>query len=71
MLGALRDGLLDQVLGGLRADPSVQGVALIGSLGRGEADNWSDADLLILMDGAAVARFAAEPGARAWARGSW
>ena len=45
MLGRLRDALLDEVLGGLRADPEVDGVALIGSLGRGEADNWSDADL--------------------------
>lgn len=48
-LGELRDRLLDQVLGLLKADPAVAGVALIGSLGRGEADNWSDIDLLILM----------------------
>lgn len=68
MLGRLRDALLDEVLGGLRADPEVDGVALIGSLGRGEADNWSDVDLLVLMSDRAVARFAAEPGRKPWAR---
>jgi hypothetical protein len=67
-LGELRDRLLDQVLGLLKADPVVAGVALVGSLGRGEADNWSDIDLLVLMDGPAIARFADEPAARPWAR---
>jgi len=66
-LGELRDRLLDQVLGLLKADPVVKGAALIGSLGRGEADNWSDIDLLVLMDDRAIARFAAEPGASSWA----
>jgi predicted nucleotidyltransferase len=56
-LGDLRDRLLDQVLGLLKADTDVGGVALIGSLGRGEADNWSDIDLLILMGDEALARF--------------
>jgi len=67
LLGELRDRLLGQVLGFLKADPVVGGVALIGSLGRGEADNWSDIDLLILMGGLAVAQFADEPAARPWA----
>jgi hypothetical protein len=67
LLGELRDRLLGQVLGLLKADPVVGGVALIGSLGRGEADNWSDIDLLILMGDLAVAQFAAEPAARPWA----
>ena len=67
-LGELRDRLLDQVLGLLMADPVVGGVALIGSLGRGEADNWSDIDLLILMGDLAVAQFADEPAARPWAQ---
>jgi hypothetical protein len=66
-LGELRDRLLDQVLGLLRADPAVDAVALIGSLGRGEADNWSDIDLLVLMRDQALARFADEPAARPWA----
>ena len=67
-LGELRDRLLDQVLGLLKADPVVEGVALIGSLGRGEADSWSDIDLLILMGDQALARFADEPASRPWAQ---
>jgi Nucleotidyltransferase domain len=67
-LGDLRDRLLDQVLGLLRADTVVDGVALIGSLGRGEADNWSDIDLLIVMSDRALAQFMDEPAARPWAQ---
>jgi hypothetical protein len=67
-LGELRDRLLDQVLGMLEADPVVGGVALIGSLGRGQADSWSDIDLLILMGDQALARFVDEPAARPWAQ---
>ncbi|HTZ22489.1 MAG TPA: nucleotidyltransferase domain-containing protein [Streptosporangiaceae bacterium] len=67
-LGELRDRLLTQMLGQLAADPVVDGVALIGSLGRGEADNWSDIDLLILMGDGALARFVDEPAARSWAQ---
>jgi len=67
-LGELRDRLLDQVLGLLQADTAVDGAALIGSLGRGEADNWSDIDLLILMGDRALARFADEPAASTWAQ---
>jgi hypothetical protein len=67
-LGELRDRLLDQVLALLKADPVVEGAALIGSLGRGVADNWSDIDLLILMDDRALARFVDEPAARPWAQ---
>lgn len=68
VLGMLRDRLLDQVLGLLKADPVVEGVALIGSLGRGETDNWSDIDLLILMSDHALAQFVDEPAARPWAQ---
>jgi hypothetical protein len=67
-LGELRDRLLDQVLSLLEADPAVDGVALIGSLGRGEADNWSDIDLLILMGDQALAQFAHEPAVKPWAQ---
>ena len=67
-LGELRDRLLDQVLGLLKADPVVGGVALIGSLCHGAADNWSDIDLLIFMGDRAIARFADEPAARPWAQ---
>jgi hypothetical protein len=68
LLGDLRDDLLDQVLGLLQADLAVAGVALVGSLGRGEADNWSDIDLLILMNDEELARFAEEPAAWPWAQ---
>ena len=67
-LGELRDGLLDQVLGLLKADSVVEGAALIGSLGRGTSDNWSDIDLLIIMGDRALARFVDAPAARPWAR---
>jgi hypothetical protein len=67
-LGELRDRLLDQVLSRLKADIAVGAVALIGSLGRGEEDNWSDIDLLILMGDRALARFMDEPAARPWAQ---
>jgi hypothetical protein len=67
-LGELRDRLLDQVLGLLKTDPDVEGVALIGSLGRGTADNWSDVDLLILLGDRDLARFTAEPATRPWAQ---
>lgn len=67
-LARLRDDLLDQLLGLLRADPVVKGVALIGSLGRGTADDWSDIDLLILMKDEDIARFADQPAKRPWAQ---
>ena len=54
LLATLRDRLLDQVLGLLEADLAVAGVALVGSLGRGEGDNWSDIDLFIEVFSAAV-----------------
>ncbi|HUN33132.1 MAG TPA: nucleotidyltransferase domain-containing protein [Trebonia sp.] len=68
LLADLRRRLLDQLLGLLRADQGVEGVALIGSLGRGQEDNWSDIDLLVLLSDAALARFLAEPAASPWAR---
>jgi Nucleotidyltransferase domain len=67
-LGELRDCLFDEVIGLLQADPAVEGVALVGSLGRGTADNWSDIDLLILMHDEAIPQLADEPGAHPWAR---
>jgi len=67
-LGELRDGLLDRVVGLLKADPAVDGAALVGSFGRGDADDWSDIDLLILMGDEDVARFADHPADRRWAQ---
>ena len=69
LLAGNRDRLLDQVFGLLEADPAVDGVALVGSLGRGEEDDWSDIDLLILASDQFVGRFRHEPEASRWARG--
>jgi Nucleotidyltransferase domain len=55
------------VLGLLEADPAVDGVALVGSLGRGEEDNWSDIDLLILASAQFIRQFMNEPAASPWA----
>jgi Nucleotidyltransferase domain len=68
LLARLRDRLLDEVLGLLDADPAVDGVALVGSLGRGEEDNWSDIDLFILASDQFIRRFMSEPAASPWAR---
>ena len=68
LLARLRDRLLDQMLGLLEADPAVAGVALVGSLGRGEEDNWSDIDLLILASDQFIRQFMNEPAASPWAR---
>lgn len=66
LLARLRDRLLDEVLGLLEADSAVLGVALVGSLGRGEEDDWSDIDLLILADDQFVRQFMDEPAASPW-----
>jgi Nucleotidyltransferase domain len=68
VLPRLRDRLLDEVLGLLAADPAVAGVALVGSLGRGQEDNWSDIDLLILASEELIGQFMNEPAASPWAR---
>ena len=68
LLASLRDRLLAQLLGLLEADPAVDGVALVGSLGRGEEDNWSDIDLLILASDQFIRQFMNEPAASPWAR---
>ena len=68
LLAGNRDRLLDQVLGLLEADPAVDGVALVGSLGRGDEDNWSDIDLFILASDQFIRQFMNEPAASLWAR---
>ena len=68
LLARLRDRLLGQVLGLLEADPAVAGVALVGSLGRGEEDYWSDIDLFILASDQFIRQFKNEPAASPWAR---
>lgn len=68
LLARLRERLLDHVLGLLEADPAVDGVALVGSLGRGEEDNWSDIDLLILASDQFIRQFMNAPADSPWAR---
>lgn len=68
LLARLRDRLLGQVLGLLEADLTVDGLALVGSLGRAEEDNWSDIDLLILASDQSIRQFMNEPAASPWAR---
>jgi Nucleotidyltransferase domain len=67
-LPALRSALLARLAGGLQADQTVQAVALVGSLGRGTGDEWSDIDFMILMDDEQVGRFAERSADRDWAR---
>jgi hypothetical protein len=68
LLGRLRDRLLEEMLGLLEADPAVAGVALVGSLGRREEDDWSDIDLFILASDQFIRQFMNEPAASPWAR---
>ena len=64
----LRTDLLGQLAALMRSDAAVQAVALVGSLGHGAEDGWSDIDFMILMDDDQISRFAARPAERAWAR---
>jgi predicted nucleotidyltransferase len=45
----LRDAWLDATASALAVDPRVVGWGLVGSFGRGEADTWSDLDLLVFV----------------------
>lgn len=45
----LRDGILDRLLGILQRDERVRAVWLSGSLGRGNADDWSDIDIHVAV----------------------
>ena len=45
-----RDALLSRLRAGLEADPRVVAAWLHGSLGRGDADAWSDLDLWVVID---------------------
>ena len=48
-LASLRDTWLGETAKSLTSDPRVAGWGLVGSFGRGEADNWSDVDLLVIV----------------------
>jgi predicted nucleotidyltransferase len=67
-LPALRSRLLAELTGALRSDSTVQAAALVGSLGRGTADDWSDIDFMILMHDDQISRFADRPADRRWVR---
>jgi hypothetical protein len=58
-LARIRSGWLSAAVANLRADPAVAGVGLIGSLGAGRADDWSDIDMVIVVDDPLVDRYAA------------
>lgn len=49
-LAAIRASWLRAVTTALQADQSVAGAALVGSLGTGRADDWSDVDLLVVVE---------------------
>jgi len=46
-----RDAWLSRALAVLDSAPHVTSVELVGSLGRGDGDDWSDVDLLVFVDG--------------------
>jgi hypothetical protein len=58
-LAAVRSRWLDAVIAALQDDQPVVGVALVGSLGGGRADDWSDIDLLVVVEDAALDDFVA------------
>ena len=51
-LANIRASWLSVVTAALQADQLVAGAALVGSLGTGRADDWSDVDLLIVVEDA-------------------
>ncbi len=57
-LRAIREAWLRRAIGGLQADPAVSAAGLVGSLGRGDADDWSDIDLLIVVPDGQVGQYA-------------
>lgn len=48
-LRAIREAWLGRAIERLEADPAISAAGLVGSLGRGDADDWSDVDLLIVV----------------------
>lgn len=58
-LADIRSRWLSAATAGLQDDPGVAGAALVGSLGAGRADDWSDVDLLVFVDDAHLDDYAA------------
>jgi hypothetical protein len=48
-LRTVREAWLGRAIERLQADPAISAAGLVGSLGRGDADDWSDVDLLIVV----------------------
>ena len=46
------------MIGQLEADPDISAVGFVGSIGRGDADDWSDVDLVIVVPDDQVDRYA-------------
>jgi hypothetical protein len=57
-LRAIRDAWLGPAIERLEADPAVSAAGFVGSLGRGDADDWSDIDLLIVVPDDQVGHYA-------------
>ena len=57
-LRAIREAWLRPVLEQLQADPDVTAAGFVGSIGRGDADDWSDVDLVIVVPDDQVGRYA-------------
>jgi predicted nucleotidyltransferase len=57
-LRAIREAWLCTAIKRLEADLAVRAAGLVGSLGRGDADDWSDIDLLIVVPDGQVDHYA-------------
>jgi hypothetical protein len=57
-LRAIRERWLGRAIKGLESEPVVRAAGFVGSLGRGDSDDWSDVDLLIVVPDEHVDRFA-------------
>jgi predicted nucleotidyltransferase len=57
-LRAVREAWLGRAIERLEADPAISAAGFVGSLGRGDADDWSDVDLLIVVPDDQVSHYA-------------
>ena len=48
-LRAIREAWLGRAIERLEADPAISAAGFVGSLGRGDADDWSDIDLVVVV----------------------
>jgi hypothetical protein len=57
-LRAIREAWLGRAIERLEADPAISAAGFVGSLGRGDADDWSDIDLVVVVPDDQVDRYA-------------